>query len=166
MGKREKINSPNTVDSSTNERLQLVSFRLGSEEFGVNILEVQEIIRVVEITRVPQTPSFVEGVINLRGRVVPIIDLRKRLGFAAAEHDKNTRIVVVTIDGNILGMVVDSVSEVLRVPLTAIEPPPDFIVSGVEAEFITGVAKLEDRLLLSLDLSKIIGAVELAALTD
>ena len=141
--------------------LQLVSFNMGTEEFGVDILKVQEINRMVEITRVPQAPHFVEGVINLRGKVIPIVDLRKRFGLELKEHDKNTRIVVVDIGGNIMGMIVDSVSEVLRLPASTIEPPPE-IVTGINSEYIKGVAKLEDRLLIFLDLSRVIDAEELA----
>ena len=159
---REKVQPADGMGSEeVTGELQLVSFKIGSEEFGIDILKVQEIIRMVEITRVPQAPVYVEGVINLRGRVIPIIDLRKRLKLELKEADKNTRIVVVDISGNIMGMIVDSVSEVLRLPAGTIEPPPD-LVSGVECEHISGVAKLEDRLLMFLDLSKIVGAEELA----
>lgn len=135
--------------------LQLVSFNIGDEEFGVDILKVQEINRMVEITKVPQAPHYVEGVINLRGKVIPIVDLRKRFNLEVKEYDKNTRIVVVDIEGAIIGMVVDSVSEVLRLPADTIEPPPE-IVTGVNSEYIKGVAKLEDRLLIFLDLSKVV----------
>lgn len=137
--------------------LQLVSFKIGSEEFGVDILEVQEINRMVDITKVPQAAHYVEGVINLRGKVIPIIDLRKRFNMEVKEADKNTRIVVVDIDGSIMGMVVDSVSEVLRLPADTIEPAPE-IVMGIDSEYIKGVAKLEDRLLIFLDLSKVVDA--------
>lgn len=149
----------------TSELLQLVSFNIGSEEFGVDILKVQEINRMVEITRVPQAPHYVEGVINLRGKVIPIIDLRKRFSLEVKEYDKNTRIVVVDINGSIMGMVVDSVSEVLRLPSNTIEPPPE-IVAGINSEYIKGVAKLEDRLLIFLDLSKVIDVSEIAAIAN
>ncbi len=147
------------------ELLQLVSFNIGSEEFGVDILKVQEINRVVEITRVPQAPHYVEGVINLRGKVIPIVDLRKRFNLEEKEYDKNTRIVVVDISGNIMGMVVDSVSEVLRLPANTIEPPPE-IVANINSEYIKGVAKLEDRLLIFLDLSKVIDVNEMSGVTS
>ncbi|MFH1687606.1 MAG: chemotaxis protein CheW [bacterium] len=160
LEKTEKISN-----ESGGELLQLVSFNIGSEEYGVDILKVQEINRMVEITRVPQAPHYVEGVINLRGKVIPIIDLRKRFNLEVKEYDKNTRIVVVDISGNIMGMIVDSVSEVLRLPLGTIEPPPD-MVAGVNSEFIRGVAKLEDRLLIFLDLSKVIDASEVASLAS
>lgn len=146
------------------ELLQLVSFNIGSEEFGVDILKVQEINRMVEITRVPQAPSYVEGVINLRGKVIPIVDLRKRFNLEVKEYDKNTRIVVVDISGNIMGMVVDSVSEVLRLPSNTIEPPPE-IVANINSEYIKGVAKLEDRLLIFLDLSKVIDVSEMSGMS-
>lgn len=145
------------------ELLQLVSFRIGSEEFGVDILKVQEINRMVDITRVPQAPHYVEGVINLRGKVIPIVDLRKRFNLDVKEYDKNTRIVVVDIGGTIMGMVVDSVSEVLRLPISTIEPPPE-IAAGVNSDYIKGVAKLEDRLLIFLDLSKVIAFEDVAAI--
>ena len=147
--------------AAAGEELQLVSFNIGSEEFGVDILKVQEINRMVEITRVPQAPHYVEGVINLRGKVIPIVDLRKRFNLTMKEYDKNTRIVVVDINGSIMGMIVDAVSEVLRLPVSTIEPPPE-IVTGVNAEYIKGVAKLENRLLIFLDLSKVIDLKEMA----
>ena len=152
------------TDSGTDitGEMQLVSFNIGTEEFGVDILKVQEINRMVEITKVPQAPNYVEGVINLRGKVIPIIDLRKRFNLELKEQDKNTRIVVVDIVGNIMGMIVDSVSEVLRLPSNTIEPPPD-LVTGINSEYINGVAKLEDRLLIFLDLSKVVDMEAIAA---
>jgi purine-binding chemotaxis protein CheW len=135
--------------------LQLVTFHIGDEEFGVEILKVQEIIRMIGITRVPKAPAFVEGVINLRGKVIPIIDLRKRFGMAAQEYDKHTRIIVINIKNVIVGFVVDSVSEVLRIPSSTVEPPPA-IISGIEAEYISGVGKLADRLLILLDLDRLL----------
>ncbi|MEW6051588.1 MAG: chemotaxis protein CheW [Candidatus Zixiibacteriota bacterium] len=152
------------VGVANSGELQLVSFNIGSEEFGVDILKVQEINRMVEITRVPQAPEYVEGVINLRGRVIPIIDLRKRFNLQQKEYDKSTRIVVVDINGTIMGMIVDAVSEVLRLPASTIEVPPG-IVTGVNADYIKGVAKLDDRLLIFLDLSRVIDARELASMS-
>jgi len=149
----------------TDVLLQLVSFKIGPEEFGVDITKVQEINRMVEITKVPQAPRFVEGVINLRGKVIPIIDLRMRLGVNAQANDKNTRIVVVDIADRVMGMIVDSVSEVLRIPTSTIEPPPH-IATGANAEYIQGVAKLDNRLLIFLDLSKVIDTEEMIALTS
>jgi purine-binding chemotaxis protein CheW len=134
--------------------LQLVSFNIGGEEFGLDILRVQEIIRVQELTRVPNSPSFVDGVINLRGKVIPVIALRKRFGLDDLAHDKQTRIVVVEVQGTILGFIVDSVSEVLRIPADTVEPPPR--LGKVEREYVSGVGKLNDRLLILLDVDRLL----------
>lgn len=141
------------------ELLQLVSFHIGAEEFGLDILRVQEINRMVEITRVPNSPHFVSGVINLRGRVIPIVDLRERFGLARKDNDKNTRIIVVELKGRVVGFVVDSVQEVLRIPKSITEPPPP-MVAGIGSEYITAVGKLEDRLLILIDLERILTSTE------
>ena len=141
------------------ETIQVVSFKLGSEEYGVDIAQVQEINRMVAVTHVPRAPQFMEGVINLRGQLIPIIDLRTRFGMPRAEHTKNTRIVVTEIGTKRVGMVVDSVSEVLRLPVDQVEPAPEMI-TGVETEYIRGVGKIEDRLIILLDLAKIITGSE------
>lgn len=141
------------------ELLQLVSFNIGEEEFGIDILKVQEIIRTMEITKMPNTPEFIEGVINLRGRVIPIIDLRIKLGMQKREHDKSTRIIVVEIADQTVGFIVDAVSEVLRIPKNITEAPPA-IVSGINSDYITAVGKLEDRLLILLDLEKTLSVGE------
>jgi purine-binding chemotaxis protein CheW len=138
---------------------QFVSFVIAGEEFGVNILTVQEIIRPVEITRVPHAPDFVEGVINLRGRILPVIDLRTRFGFPSREQDDDMRIVVVEIGAQTIGFMTDSVQEVLRVDVTSIEPAPEIAV-GIDAGYLRGVAKLEDRLLILLELENILSADE------
>ena len=145
------------------ELLQLVTFSTGDEEFGVDILRVQEIIRTMAITKVPKAPEFVEGVINLRGKVIPIIDLRRRFGLQPKEHDKHTRIIVIEINTMIVGFVVDSVSEVLRIPASTVEPPPP-VVAGLESEYISGVGKLEDRLLILLDLDRLLSRADIEAL--
>lgn len=152
-------------EAATDEVLQLVSFTLGDEEFGVDILKVQEINRMVTVTSVPNAPLFVDGVINLRGKVIPIIDLRTRFGMPRKEHDKNTRIIVVELDGKVIGFVVDAVSEVLRIPRSVTEPPPS-VVSGVNADYIVAVGKLEDRLLILLDLEKVFSMDERSSLKD
>ena len=145
------------------ELLQLVTFSTGDEEFGVDILRVQEIIRTMAITKVPKAPEFVEGVINLRGKVIPIIDLRRRFGLQSKAHDKHTRIIVIEINTMIVGFVVDSVSEVLRIPASTVEPPPP-VVAGLESEYISGVGKLEDRLLILLDLDRLLSRADIDAL--
>lgn len=136
------------------EILQLVTFSIGNEEYAVDILYVQEINRMIQITKVPNSPDFVEGVINLRGRVIPVIDLRTRLGMVKKEHDQNTRIIVIEVQGNTLGFIVDAVKEVLRIPSGITEIPPE-LTSGVDSEYIKSVGKLEDRLLILIDLEKI-----------
>ncbi|MEG2172024.1 MAG: chemotaxis protein CheW [Desulfovibrionaceae bacterium] len=142
------------------ELLQLVTFSIGEEEFGVDILKVQEIIRTMEITKVPRAPEFVEGVINLRGKVIPIIDLRRRFGLDFKPHDKDTRIIVIEINNIVVGFVVDAVSEVLRIPTNTVEPPPP-VVAGVDSDYISGVGKLQDRLLILLDLDKLLSSEDL-----
>jgi purine-binding chemotaxis protein CheW len=147
------------------EILQLVTFHVAREEFAVDILDVREINRMMEITRVPQAPEFVEGVINLRGQVIPVVDLRKRFGLEAEERDKNTRIVVVELGSKVVGFLVDSVSEVLRVSTSLVEPPPA-LASGIEADYIRGVVKLEDRLLVLLDLHRLLNRGEARELQE
>lgn len=141
------------------ELLQLVSFKIGDEEFGVDILSVQEINRMSQITKVPNTPEFIEGVINLRGRIIPVIDLRVKLGMTRKDHGKNTRIVVVELKGQTIGFIVDEVSEVLRIPKNITEAPPE-MVGGMNTDYITSIGKLEDRLLILLDLEKILSTSE------
>ncbi len=148
--------SDNELLESNGEVLQLVSFQLGPEEYAIDILGVQEIIRMVEITHVPNAPHYVEGVVNLRGKVIPIINLRSRLGLAPAEHTKDTRIVVVEVGHLILGFIVDSVEEVLRLPEEAIEPPPSASRGGIE-EYHKGVGRVEGRLLILLNLELLFG---------
>jgi purine-binding chemotaxis protein CheW len=145
--------------TGADDLLQLVSFNIGGEEFGVDILQVQEINRMLDVTRVPNAPEYVDGVINLRGKVIPIVNLRRRFGMDRKERDKNTRIVVVELGGQVVGFVVDAVSEVLRISRSVTEAPPS-IVGGVRDEYITAVGKLEDRLLILLDLNKVLSERE------
>lgn len=141
---------------TSNRLLQLVSFKLGNEEFAVNILEVQEINRMTEITKMPGLSYHVEGVVNLRGRVIPVVSLRKRLGLPEKEDNEHSRIMIMDIGGNTMGLIVDAVSEVLRIPSDIVEPPPP-LSTGSSADYIEGVAKLEDRLIMLVDLKKLFG---------
>jgi purine-binding chemotaxis protein CheW len=143
------------IGNYANAELQLVTFHLGEEEFAIDILNIQGINRMVEVTRVPNAPSYVEGIINLRGSVLPIIDLRKRLGLPAKDYDKNTRFIVVEISSKVMGFIVDNVSEVLRINEDITEPPPPML-AGIDAEYITAVGKLEGRLLILLDLERVL----------
>ncbi|MGO9014793.1 MAG: chemotaxis protein CheW [Dissulfurispiraceae bacterium] len=136
--------------------LQLVTFGLGGEEYAVDILKVQEINRMKEITRVPNAPSYVEGVINLRGKVMPVIDLRKKFGLDSKENDAQSRIMIIDVQGMTVGLVVDAVSEVLRIPSDIVDPTPQ-VAAEAGTEFITGIAKLEDRLIILLDMDRLIG---------
>ncbi len=138
---------------------QIVVFELGSEQFGVSIASVESIIKLQPVTRMPHAPEFVEGVTNLRGKVLPVVDLRRRFGMETAEADKNNRIIVVSVNGKEIGMVVDGVSEVLTVPAQAVEPAPS-ITATVNSAFITGIAKLEQRLVILLDLQKVLSVEE------
>ncbi len=148
-----------------NGMIQVVSFKIGDEEFGVNILQVQEINRLVQITQVPNAPDFIEGVMNLRGKIVPVVNLRKRFGLPQKEYDKNTRVIVVELNGKTVGFIVDSVSEVLRFSKNDVDPTPD-LISGIGNEYITGIAKLEDRLLILLDLEKVLTVEEKETLKE
>ncbi len=135
--------------------MQCVTFRLGQEQFGVPIEAVQEIVRLPEVTPVPEAPWFVEGVINLRGRIIPVLDLGKRLRLPDRQRTRKTRILIVETDRRQVGLIVDAASEVLRLPPNAIEPPPPMI-RGIGVDYITGVGKLGDHLLVLLDLGKVL----------
>lgn len=150
--------------SDDSSLIQLVTFKIADEEFGVDILKVQEIIRMMPITKVPNAPPFVEGVINLRGKVIPVIDMRKRFGMPSSTHDSQTRIKVMDLQGQVVGFVVDAVSEVLRIKESTVEPPPP-VVAGVGSEYMRGVGKLQDRLLILLDLDKLLTESELETLS-
>jgi len=139
---------------------QLVVFTLGKEEFGVDISQVREIVRLVQITYLPKAPVFIEGVVNLRGQVLAVIDLAKRIGIQANERGDNTRIIVVEVGDNTVGMLVDSVSEVLRLSAEFVEEVPSIVNSEVPEHYIRGVGKLQDRLLVLLDLNKILSPEE------
>lgn len=145
--------------SETLEILQLVSFIIGSEEYAVDIFYVKEINRLSHITKVPNAPEFIEGVINLRGRIIPVIDLRIKMGLPKKENDKNSRIIVIEDEELLVGFLVDAVKEVIRIPKKIIEEPPEIVTSN-KTEFISSVGKLDDRLLIMIDLKKILSKNE------
>ncbi|MEE8372747.1 MAG: chemotaxis protein CheW [Dehalococcoidia bacterium] len=138
---------------------QLVIFDLAAESYGVDINAVQGIIRMQTITKVPRTPEFVEGVINLRGEVIPVVDRRTRFGLTVTEETNDVRIVVVYIGGQQVGLVVDAVTEVLRISADSIEPPSSVITSA-DSAYLLGIAKLEDRLITILDLEQALSEAE------
>jgi purine-binding chemotaxis protein CheW len=141
--------------SMGNELIRLVSFQVGVEQFAVDILRVQEINRMMELTQVPQSPEGVCGVINLRGRIVPVLDLRTRLGIAVTEQSEASRIIVVELQGSTVGFIVDAVHQVLQIDPRIIEPAPQ-ITSGKDTSYIQGVAKLDESLMILLDLDKLV----------
>ena len=144
------------------KELQLVIFRLRGEEFGAEITSVLEISRVLAITHVPEAPGFVEGVVNLRGQVIAVVDLAKQFGLPPQpELPKTARIVVVEVAGETIGLIVDEVPEVLRVAEEAVEPTPEIIQTEIKRDYFRGVAKLGDRLILLLDLAKLLVPQEL-----
>ncbi|HWR16396.1 MAG TPA: chemotaxis protein CheW [Terriglobales bacterium] len=140
--------------------LHIVGFRVGAETFGVPITCVHEIVRVPEITSVPDSPEFVEGVINLRGKIVSVVDLRKRFGEQHTSTDKKNRVIVVDSEGKLVGLIVDSASEVMRIPHSEIEPPPRVMKDESET-YVTGVGKLKNRLIILVDLQRVLKRGEL-----
>jgi purine-binding chemotaxis protein CheW len=145
--------------------LQIVGFRIGRETFGLPIAIVREIVRVPEITSVPNAPEYIEGVINLRGRIIPVVDLRKRFGQEATALNKKSRVVVVDLDSRFVGLIVNSASEVLRLPPSEIEQPHNVFQEG-ELDYITGVGKLNGRLVILLDLNRILQRAEIRHLEE
>lgn len=144
-------------------QVQLVTFRLGPEEFGLDVFAVHEILRYSEPTPVPRAPEFVEGVIDVRGALVPVVDMRRRFELADAPVGDETRVVLVEHGGERLGLVVDAVTEVLRVPETAVSEPPAYI-RGLAAEFVRGIVRLESRLVVLIDIERILSSQERIAL--
>jgi purine-binding chemotaxis protein CheW len=135
--------------------LQVVGFRIGNETFGVRIGSVREIVRVPEITAVPSAPETVEGVINLRGKIIPVMDLRKRFGQSEIQPDKKNRILVVELENKLVGLIVNAASEVLKIAPSEIEAPGNLFAEG-ESSYITGVGKLKGRLIILLDIAKLL----------
>lgn len=141
---------------NVSDDMQLVVFRLGNEEFGADIAQVREIIKAGEITGIPQAPSYIHGVINLRGQVTTVVNLRRRMGLPDRDTDGNSRIIVVEIDHSTIGMMVDSVTEVKYVSSDQVEPYDRLLASNATQGYILGVCKLKDHLLIMVDLKKIV----------
>lgn len=144
-------------------QVQLVTFTVGGEEFGLDVFAVHEILRWEPVTPVPRAPAFVEGVLDVRGALVPVVDLRRRFEVRAADADEETRIVVVQFGQERLGLVVDTVTEVLRTPETSVLPPPEYI-RGLAAEFVRGIVRQDGRLIILIDLDRILSSEERIAL--
>lgn len=147
------------------KELQVVGFRIGEETFGVRIGSVREIVRVPEITSVPNAQDTIEGVINLRGKIIPVIDLRKRFGRSEIQPDKKNRILVVELEGKLVGLIVNSASEVLKIPPSEIESPGSVFADG-ESSYVTGVGKLKGRLIILLDIAKLLHRPEFKKLEE
>jgi len=143
--------------NTTQQEIQIVTFTLDDQEFGLNILEVQEINKLTTVTKIPNSAGYIEGIINLRNKIIPIINLKKRMQFDNVDNinDKTARIIVVNINETIVGFIVDSVSEVLRISQETVEPLPD-LINNVKSEYVKGVIRYNDRLLILIDLKKII----------
>jgi purine-binding chemotaxis protein CheW len=158
----------NEAPESEGEGLnQLVGFRIGKALFGVDILMVQEIIRESPITPIPDSPEFIEGVINLRGNIIPIIDLRKRLNLTNLEAaSKDNWIIILNIEGRITGFIVDRVTKVLKVSMDRIKPAPDIVVAGLKSQYLRGVCKIDERLLVLLDFNRILMVDEIKKLNE
>ncbi len=145
--------------------LQVVGFHIGRETFAVPIALVHEIVRLPEITAVPDAPDYIEGVINLRGRIISVVDLRKRFGERDIRPNKKNRILVAEVGNKLVGLIVDAASEVLKIPSSEIELPPNMAQNG-ELNYVTGVGKLQGRLIVLVDLNKILQSGELRRVTD
>jgi len=149
---------------SSGELIQLVSFKLDNEEYGIEVLKVREIIRMIPITHMPNTPPYVEGIINLRGKIIPIVSMRKKFGLMERDDCPQTRIVVMVISEELMGFIVDSVSEVIRISGSEIQPPPNVVSGGIDQECITGVINQAERLLVLLELERLFSHEEKALL--
>ncbi|MDM8544374.1 chemotaxis protein CheW [Desulfococcaceae bacterium HSG7] len=153
--------------SEEDQLMQLVGFNIGTELFGVSILMVQEIIRSAPITTVPNSPDFIEGIINLRGNIVPVIDLRKRLNIYRDEMDyEKSWILILNVNDRVTGFIVDFVTKVLKIDENTVEPPPDIVVAGLESQYIRGVCKLDENLLILLDFNRILRIDEFKKLKE
>lgn len=150
-------NEPEVGISRKADLLQLVTFGLDNEEYAVDILKVREINRLREITKIPNAPDYLEGVINLRGRVIPVINLRNTFGLPHQEDDGRTRIMIMDMNGLTIGVIVDHVSEVLRISPDIVEPVPVMTLETAVNNFIRGIAKMEDRLVILVDMDSVVG---------
>ncbi len=152
------------TEESTLNSIQLVSFSVGNEDYGVHIGQVQEIIRMTTITHLPQTEEYVKGIINLRGNIIPIIDMRMKFNMEALAYSELTRVIVVNMNDKLVGIVVDSVARVLELPEKEIEDPPS-IIHGLSKDFIDGIGKTEDSMIIILKVDKVLSAEEINLLS-
>ncbi len=149
----------------TSKRIQLVVFKIGKEYFGVGIDVIREIVRLPEVTDVPDAPEFLEGMINLRGKIVPVMDLKKRLKLQGEERGKATRVLITDETDTLAGLIVDSVDEVIRIEPEEVEAPTE-MMTAIGIEYITGVAKVDERLIILFDITKILSAEEISKMAS
>lgn len=156
------------ANARTSQLMQLVGFVIGEDRFALDILMVQEIIKTTTITNLPNSPEFIEGVINLRGNIIPVIDLSKRLNLPSAgdQEQANTRIIIAKVEDRVTGFMVDSVTKVLKIQSNDIEPPPDIVTAGLEGQYILGVCEIDEKLIIILDFSRILEAGEIKKLKE
>jgi purine-binding chemotaxis protein CheW len=159
----EQLDALSNQISFATDGSQYLTFTLGQEEYGVEILKVQEIKGYSAITPIPNTPAYLKGVMNLRGTIIPVVDLRAKFAMMQAEYNQFTVIIVVTVGSKIMGLVVDAVSDVLNIPRTDIQDTPDF-GAQVDAQFINGMAKAGEKLVVLLDIDKVLSGEELTAI--
>lgn len=152
-------------DEGIEEEKQHVTFLIGEETYGIEVLKVQEIIGMTEITHVPNTASFMEGVINLRGSVVPVVDMRKKFNMEEREYDSYTVIIIVEVNNRLVGMIVDSVSDVMNIPISSIQSTPHF-TTRIETDFIKGIGQVNNNLVIILDVGAILSNDELKIIDD
>ncbi|MGB8955603.1 MAG: chemotaxis protein CheW [Tumebacillaceae bacterium] len=147
------------------DEIKVIVFRLVDEEYGVEVNQVRSIEKMQSITRVPRTPDFVKGVINLRGVVTPVIDLKTRFNLGEEAYTDSTRMIIVAVDDMEVGLIVDAANDVIDIPVNVIELPPS-VVGGINANYLRGVAKLQDRLLIMLNLDKVLSNEEIQAMSS
>lgn len=152
------------MNMKSSEEMQVVVFKLGTDEYCVPVSQAREIQTYSIPTRIPNTPEFVEGIINLRGQIIPILDLKKRFGSGATEINAATKIIIIDMEGELLGILVDSVSEVLKIPQNRFEPPPSAVKTSINNNYISGIGKLNNRLLILIDLGKVLNEEEIEQL--
>ncbi len=145
------------------DSLQIVCFRIGNEEYGIDILQAQEILKVLKVTKLPKSEDYILGVMDLRGKIIPIVDLGKKFGIMASISDA-LRAIVVNIGGKQVGLAIDSVSHVVKVNSSEIEPPPPVVVKGISGKYIMGIAKVNESLVIILDVNRIFTDEEILSL--
>ena len=155
-----------TDEETINEEMQLLIFSIANEQFACRTNQVKEITRMIEITKMPKSPLFIKGVINLRGKVIAVIDLARQLALPSSEEGEETRIIVVDLDDTTLGMLVDSASDVLRISTESIEPTPVIIENKIDTRYIQGIGRIGDRLFVLLDLNKVLSSDEMESVEE